>query len=348
MRKGSFLGIIAFVLFLVAGFAAYKVFGPTVSVTAKTEYFYLTSGKSADEAIQELKEQNFIGETMWANWVKAAFKFNTAKPGRYSFPSGTSLFSIIRKLKNGQQSLVKLTIIKERTKELLAGKIGNKLDTEIDSLDMIQFFNSNDSLANFHVDSNTFIGLVLPYNYDLKWNDSPRKIVEKFKKSYDEYWTPERKEKASKKGLTPMQVSIMASIIEEESNKKQDRLNIASTYLNRLKIGMKLQADPTAKFVTRNFNLGRITYEHLALQSPYNTYLHAGLPPGPICTPSFDAIECVLNAPKTDYLYFVASYKFDGSTIFTSNYEDHTKFVNLFHKEQNRRADSLKRLRENP
>jgi UPF0755 protein len=185
----------------------------------------------------------------------------------------------------------------------------------------------------------------MPYNYEIKWNDSPRKIVEQFAKSYQKYWTESQTEKAKKLGLSPIQVSILASIVEEETNKKADRLKIASTYLNRLKTGMRLQADPTVKFITRDFNLGRIMNGHLALDSKYNTYKHEGLPPGPICTPSFDAIEAVLNAPKTDYLYFVASYKFDGSTIFTSNYEDHSKFVDLFHKEQNRRADSIRKLK---
>ena len=135
----------------------------------------------------------------------------------------------------------------------------------------------------------------------------------------------------------------MASIVEEETNRKNDKGNVASVYINRLKMGMRLQADPTVKFITRNFQLGRITGVHLKLESPYNTYLHEGLPPGPICTPSIESIEAVLNAPQTDYIFFVASYQFDGSTIFTSNLNDHNKYVKLFHAEQNRRADSIRK-----
>jgi UPF0755 protein len=345
MKIGKIIKYLLLLLIVVALYAAYQLFGPAVNTKTNTEYFYLKSGLSTEQAIDQLKSQGFLTDTKWASYAASALKYNLVKPGRYALPAGTSIFSIVRKLKNGNQALVKLSIIKEHTKELLAGKIGNKLDTECDSLELINFMNNNDSLASFNVDTNTVMAIVMPYNYEIKWNDSPRKIVEQFAKSYQKYWTESQTEKAKKLGLSPIQVSILASIVEEETNKKADRLKIASTYLNRLKTGMRLQADPTVKFITRDFNLGRIMNGHLALDSKYNTYKHEGLPPGPICTPSFDAIEAVLNAPKTDYLYFVASYKFDGSTIFTSNYEDHSKFVDLFHKEQNRRADSIRKLK---
>lgn len=345
MKLGKFIKYLLLLIVVIAIYTCYQFFGPAVSSRTNSEYFYLKTGLSTKQAIEQLKAQGFLTSTTWASYAATALNYNLVKAGRYSFPAGTSVFSIIRKLKNGNQALVKLSIIKERTKELLAGKIGNKLDTECDSIELISFMNSNDSLSDFNVDTNTVMTLVLPYNYELKWNDSPRKIFDQFSKSYQSYWTNSQKEKAKELGLTPTQVSILASIVEEETNKKSDRPKIASTYLNRLKIGMRLQADPTVKFITRNFNLGRIMSGHLALNSNYNTYKHEGLPPGPICTPSFEAIEAVLNAPETNYLYFVASYKFDGSTIFTSNYEDHSKFVDLFHKEQNRRADSIRKIR---
>ena len=183
----------------------------------------------------------------------------------------------------------------------------------------------------------------MPYTYELNWSSSAGKIMQQFHTAFKKFWTAERKAKAGKLNLTPLQVVILASIVDEETLRKDDKYKIASVYLNRLKKDMKLEADPTAKFVTRNFALGRITGSHLKLQSPYNTYLNKGLPPGPICTPSIESIEAVLDAPETDYIFFVASYKFDGTTIFTSNYPDHTRYVKLFHAEQNRRADSLKK-----
>ena len=211
---------------------------------------------------------------------------------------------------------------------------------------MIQFLGNNDSLKKFGVDTNTVIAIIMPYTYQVMWNSTPEKIFQQFYIAYKKFWNTERKIKADSLYLSPLQVSTLASIVEEETNRSSDKGNVASTYLNRLRIGMKLQADPTVKFVTRNFQLGRIMGSHLKLNSPYNTYLNAGLPPGPICTPSVESIDAVLNAPKTEYLFFVASHKFDGSTIFTTNFADHTKFVKLFHAEQNRRADSLRKLKD--
>jgi UPF0755 protein len=164
-------------------------------------------------------------------------------------------------------------------------------------------------------------------------------MLQRMHTRYQQFWDSARTKKAFEKGLTPLQVSVLASIVEEETNRKDDRYKIASTYLNRLRIGMKLQADPTVKYVTRNFSLNRIMYGHLELTSPYNTYQNKGLPPGPICTPSINAIEAVLDAPQTDYLFFVASYAFDGTTLFSSNYSEHQRYVKLFHQEQ------LKRLK---
>ena len=177
----------------------------------------------------------------------------------------------------------------------------------------------------------------MPFTYSIGWAEQPRQIMERMHSRYLQFWNSERKQKATSKGLTPLQVSILASIVEEETNRQEDRYKIASTYLNRLKIGMKLQADPTVKYVTRNFKLNRIFYGHLQLSSPYNTYQNKGLPPGPICTPSIKAIEAVLDAPETDYLYFVASWKFDGTTLFSSSYAQHQAYVKLFHTEQKRR-----------
>jgi UPF0755 protein len=244
---------------------------------------------------------------------------------------------LVRMFRNGKQSYVKLSIVKERTLQQLAGKIGSRTDTRIDSLECVSYLSNNDSLRRFGVDTNTVLSIVMPFTYSIGWAETPGQILEKMNERYLQFWDSTRTKKATAKGLTPLQVSILASIVEEESNRQEDRYKIASTYLNRLRIGMKLQADPTVKYVTRNFGLNRILFGHLALNSPYNTYRFSGLPPGPICTPSVKAIEAVLEAPDTDYLYFVASYKFDGTTLFSSSYAQHQAYVKLFHAEQERR-----------
>jgi UPF0755 protein len=208
---------------------------------------------------------------------------------------------------------------------------------------MISFMNSNDSLAKFDVDTNTVMSIIMPYTYEVNWSSSPEKIVQQFYTAYKKFWNEDRKTKAAAVQLTPLQVITLASIVEEESNKKADKYNIASTYLNRIRSGMKLQADPTVKYAMKNFALKRILGVHLQTVSPYNTYMYAGLPPGPICTPTAETIDAVLDAPVTDYLFFVASYKFDGTSIFTSNLADHSRYAKMYQQELTRRMDSAKK-----
>lgn len=343
-KKKIISGVILLLLIIIAGFIGYKVIGPSVS-NKNGKFIYVKSEDNFTTVEEKLLSQKVIADKNWFRRVAGWLKFKQIKPGRYEIKNGMSLYSLVKMLRNGNHSPVKLTVVKERTREQLAGKMGRKFDTGCDSLEMTRFLSSNDSLARFEADTNTVMAIVMPYTYEINWSSSAGKIMQQFHTAYKKFWTEERKAKAGKLNLTPLQVVILASIVDEETLKKDDKYKIASVYLNRLKKDMKLEADPTAKFVTRNFALGRITGSHLKLQSPYNTYLNKGLPPGPICTPSIESIEAVLDAPETDYIFFVASYKFDGTTIFTSNYPDHTKYVKLFHAEQNRRADSLKKIK---
>jgi UPF0755 protein len=217
----------------------------------------------------------------------------------------------------------------------LADKIGSAF--ECDSLQMISFLNNNDSLISYGLDSNTAMSAVMPLTYDVKWNTTPGKLFQQFYTAYKTFWTPERKQKAEKLGLTPIGVSTLASIIDEETNSAIDRPKIASVYLNRISLGMPLQADPTLKFALKNFGLKRLLNEHKEVVSPYNTYSNKGLPPGPICTPQIETIDAVLDSPKTDYLYFVANSDFSGNSIFTTNLTDHMKYARLYQQELNKR-----------
>lgn len=342
MSKRKIISGVILLLLIIAGYIGYKTLGPSVS-NKNGKFIYIKSEDNFSVVEEKLLNQKVIADKNWFRRVAGWLKFKQIKPGRYEIKNGMSLYSLVKMLRNGNHSPVKMTIVKERTREQLAGKMGRKFDTGCDSLEMIHFLSSNDSLARFEVDTNTAMAIIMPYTYELNWSSSAGKIMQLFHTAYKKFWTAERKAQAGKLNLTPLQVVILASIVDEETLRKDDKYKIASVYLNRLKKDMKLEADPTAKFVTRNFALGRITGSHLKLQSPYNTYLNKGLPPGPICTPSIESIEAVLDAPETDYIFFVASYKFDGTTIFTSNYPDHTRYVKLFHAEQNRRADSLKK-----
>ena len=324
------------VLCLGAIWTGWGIFGPTVN-DQQASYFYLPNSVNTEDLIRQLEQDSMVSTTRWARLLLKMGNIHHVKAGRYKINKGMSVFQLIKNLKNGKQSTVKLVINKVRTKEELAGLVGEKIDSKTDSIEMLSYLRDNDSLASFSVDTNQVLSIVMPLTYEISWAESPRQITKRFYQSWTQFWTSENIEKANKKGLNPLKVSTLASIGEEETNNKEDRFKIASTYLNRLKIGMKLQADPTVKYVTRNFKLNRIMYGHLSLNSPYNTYQNAGLPPGPICTPSIHSMQAVLDAPQTDFLFFVASWKFDGTTIFTSTYKDHQRYVKLFHDEQMKR-----------
>ena len=178
-------------------------------------------------------------------------------------------------------------------------------------------------LAAYNVNSNTFLTTVIPNTYSIYWNTAPQKIFDKLHSEKEKFWNKDRLNKAKALNLTPEEVYTMASIVEEETNKEHDKGLIASVYLNRISAGIKLQADPTVKFAMKNFALKRIFFKHLTFDSPFNTYRNTGLPPGPICTPSVKTIDAVLNAPKTNYIYFVAKPDWSGLSNFTHSDVEH-------------------------
>jgi UPF0755 protein len=333
MKKKIILGIIG-LLILVAVFIAWKFFGPAVSVKTDS-YLYIKTGSTYQDVQHELTKNNFLRSTLWFRTASKIIGFKNIKPGRYKLTDGMSMLNLVRMLNNGQQWPVNFVITKIRTKENLAAKTGAAF--ECDSLQMIHFLNNTDSLQPYGLDSNTVMAAAMPYTYEIKWNTTPGKIFRQLYTAYKVFWTPERKQKADSLHLTPAEVSTLASIMDEETNEPADRPNMASVYLNRIAKGMPLQADPTLKFAMKNFGLRRILNEHKEVQSPYNTYMNKGLPPGPICTPATETIDAVLNSPKTGYLYFVANSDFSGTHIFTTNYDDHMKYARLYQQELNKR-----------
>ena len=335
-KTARFILILVLILVL---FAAWKVFGP--SVTAPEEKFlYIKTGATFGQVKDDLVSKKIIASSRWFDWVAGAMKFNSVKAGKYEIKKSMSLFELIRVLKNGKQTPVKLVITKLRLKEDLARKLGQQF--EFDSLAAIQFLTNNDSLKNFGVDSNTVMAVVMPDTYSFFWNSSPEKVYQKLFDHWQKFWNDERKKKASLIQLDPIRVSTLASIVDEEVNLKTEKEKIASVYLNRLHKNMQMESCPTVKYALRDFALTRLYYKHLKVQSPYNTYENKGLPPGPICTPQPETIDIVLNAPQTDYLYFVANSDFSGTHIYSTNYADHLKFAKKFAEAQDKQ-DSIRK-----
>ncbi|MEO5941987.1 MAG: endolytic transglycosylase MltG [Ferruginibacter sp.] len=324
-----------FLVLIVGAYAAWCVFGPTVSAPAN-KYLFVRTGSTYEQVKSQLLNENIISHGFFFDKIAKQVKYNmNVKAGRYEIKNGSSLINLVRMLKSGNQSPVRLVINKLRTKEDLAQKIGNNF--ECDSTEVINFLTNNDSLNSFGLDTNTVMTAVIPNTYLFQWNSSFKKLFVRLKDEQEKFWTPERTGKAQAKNLTTAQVYTMASIVEEETNKAEDKGLIASVYMNRIDKGMRLEADPTVKYAMRNFGLKRILHGHLAYVSPYNTYLNKGLPPGPICTPSTKTIDAVLDAPSTTYLYFVAKPDFRGYSNFASSYPEHL----LYAKAYQRALDSL-------
>jgi UPF0755 protein len=330
MKKKIVLLTLA-MLILCLAFSIWEVFGSATAFAGDKYFLYIRTGMNYEEVVHSLEENSVVKNISFFKWLAHRFDYPTnIKAGKYEIKKGESLFSIMRQLRNGKQISVNLIITKLRTKEDLAALIGRHF--ECDSTAMMAFLENNDSLKAYNLDSNTIMTAVFPNTYAYFWNTTPSRIFRKFIAAYHQYWTVEKQQLAAGQKLTPTSAYILSSIIEEETNKNDDKGKIASVYINRLNKGMKLSADPTIKYAMRNFELKRVYQKYLFIESPYNTYTHTGLPPGPICTPSEQTMDAVLNAPRTNYLYFVAKPDFSGYSNFSENFEQHLKYAKAYQK----------------
>jgi UPF0755 protein len=268
------------------------------------------------------------------------------KAGKYEIRAGMSLMNILKMLRNGRQIPVNLVITKLRTREDLAGMIGRKF--ECDSASFMRFFNNTDTLRSYGLDTNTAMTMVFPNTYTYYWNTTPSRIFRKMEIAAQAYWTPARLQEASAHNLNRVTAYILASIVEEETTRREDKPKIASVYINRISTGMRLAADPTVKFALRRFDLKRVYEKYLLVESPYNTYLNAGLPPGPICTPSMESMDAVLNAPETKFYYFVAKPDFSGYSNFAETYKEHLKNAKEYQKALDEEMRIGQQLKANP
>jgi UPF0755 protein len=329
-KKIVFVSLFAGVL--VGLFIGWRFFMGNTRFTEKSKFLYIRTGHANyGEVYQSIADSNFINNPSAFNFVAKQMDVATKlRPGKYEIKKGMSLYEIAKMLRNGRQSPVNLVITKLRTKEQLAGMIGRRF--ECDSLSMIRFLTNTDSLKEFKLDSNTVMTAVFPNTYTYLWNTTPGTIFSKLYAEYEKVWTPERKQLAQQRGLTPATAYTLASIIEEETTLKEDKGKMASVYMNRINKGIRLGADPTVKFALRDFSLKRIYEKHTSVESPYNTYRNFGLPPGPICTPSLETVDEVLHSPPTNYLFFVAKSDFSQRHVFTESYAEHLKYAKEYHK----------------
>jgi len=321
---------------LLAAVGAWVVFGSGTTFLQKQKVLLIYPGNTNEKALTLLLQKEEIVNNLWAFKLIASQLgvWQKIMPGRYEILRGESLFTLAKKLKNNQQSPVKLVINKLRLPADLAKIVAQHFMA--DSLSTIQFLTNPDSIAQFNVDTNTLMTMVIPNTYNVYWTTPVNEILTRLNKEKNTFWDKnERLQKAAAMSLTPVQVYTIASIVEEETNKNDEKGNVASVYINRYNKGMPLGADPTIKFALKDFKMKRIYFKDLMVQSPYNTYRNKGLPPGPICTPSVKTIDAVLSAPATDYLFFVAKSDFSGYHSFSENFAEHKRKAAEYQKALN-------------
>lgn len=254
--------------------------------------------------------------------------------GSYAVKSGDRAIDVARRLKNGWQTPVRVTFNNVRTLEQMAQKLCKNLEITPE-----QFLDACDKeLESMGYGKPERLAAFLPDTYEFYWTANPDHVLVKLNDAALRFWTDDRKAKAAALGLSPMQVATLASICEEETAKADELPKVARLYLNRLQRGMLLQADPTVKFAVGDFTLRRILSKHLAVESPYNTYLHTGLPPGPIRMPSKAALDAVLNAPAHNYIYMCAKEDFSGYHNFATDLATHNANARRYHQALNKRG----------
>lgn len=259
----------------------------------------------------------------------------TFKPGHYVLKPGMSIIEVARMLKLGLQTPVRVTFNNVRIPAQLAGKLARQIDA--DSAAILRAITSEKLAGELGFDSVTLFSMFIPDTYEFYWTVSPEELVRRMKREYDRFWTAERDAKRMRCGLSRLEVTTLASIVCEETRKTDEMPRIAGVYINRLRRGIPLQADPTVKYAMQDFGLRRILHRHLKTQSPYNTYVNKGLPPSPICMPGRNAIDAVLDFEKHDYIFFCARPSFDGYHNFARTLREHNTNARAYSTELNRR-----------
>ena len=259
----------------------------------------------------------------------------STRHGAYKIEENMSPYDSYNLLAKGAQHPIMAVVNGARGIDILGQRFSNRLDFSPDSLKLAL---ENDSLLkHYGLKPEEALALFIDDSYEVYWNVTPQKLIEKIGSHYKKIWNEERLNKAKSLGLTPPQVITLASIVDEETNKADEKPQVARLYLNRLKTGMKLQADPTVKFALGDFSLRRIRAEHLKVESPYNTYRVTGLPPGPIRTVTVKDIDAVLNSPQHDFVYMCAKEDFSGYHNFAKDYATHMQNARKYQKALNRR-----------
>jgi len=325
------------VLFLlITGKLLWWIFSPSVVIeNSKDSYINISTGSEYEDVQKIVVDRGLVKNIKAFNWVAKRKNYsNFIHPGHYEFEDGMNNNDIINLLRSGTQTPVNLIFNNIRSLERLSSIVAGQI--EADSSEIIDLLLDENYISQFKFSHETVMGAFIPNTYEFYWNTSASGFVERMIGEYEKFWNKERKDKATAKSLTIKQVGVLASIVDGETVRETEKSRIAGVYLNRLKKGIRLQADPTIIFAIGDFSRNRVLKADLQVDSPYNTYRYAGLPPGPISVPSVSGIDAVLNAEDHSFLYFCARADMSGYHHFSKSLREHNRYAYKYRQALNK------------
>ena len=333
--KKTLLSIFVVALVVGAGVATWGIISFKGNAVKQESELYISKRIDYEALMDSVKPRigHHFAFDMYAERLNLKESF---KPGHYLLEDGMDVIEIVRMLKLGLQSPVNVTMNNVKIPAQLAGKLSKQIDA--DSVEIVKVLTDKKLADKLGFSSPlTMFSIFLPNTYEFYWTVTPEEFVERMYKEYKRFWENGRDEKRKRTKLNRVEVMTLASIVYEETRKTDEMPRVAGVYMNRLRTGMPLQADPTIKYAMQDFGLRRILNRHLKYPSPYNTYINKGLPPSPICMPSIEAIDAVLNFEKHEYIFFCARPTFDGYHNFAKNYSEHLRNARAYQAELNKR-----------
>lgn len=326
-----FLLVFSILLSSFAFYAYQIIYSPNILVDKKDKLLVIEKGETFKSLQDKLKKGKYVEDLVSFSFLSKLMDFDTnMKPGRYELKSNMTNVEAIRLLRSGRQQPVNVTFNNVRLISQLPEKITANLaisPAEFDAA-LAKFIDQNEYGFNAY----NIISMFIPNTYEVYYDVSPEGLIDRMHQEYERFWNDQRLKEAKDIGLTPLEVSTMASIVQAESIKKDESKTIAGLYMNRLNKGIPLQADPTLVFASGDFGLKRVLNEHKEIDSPYNTYLNKGLPPGPINMPTIHSIDAVLNYKHHNYLYMCAKEDFSGYHNFASTLREHINNANRYQR----------------
>lgn len=315
----------------------HKAFAPNVNITNGEDItFYIHTGDSIDDIMCEINELNILKSKSTFKWtIKKKNYANNIKPGKYTIKHRMSNNELVNLLRSGRQTPVNLTFNNIRTLDQFAERISDQL--ELSSSELLEYINDPEVQNRFGFNKYTINCMFIPNTYEFYWNTSVEQFVNRMHNEYNNFWNKKRTYRLKSINMSKVEVITLASIVNEETTKSEEKTTIAGVYLNRLEKGIRLQADPTVIYAVGDFNIRRVLKKHYKIDSPFNTYRNDGLPPGPICLPEISSIDAVLNYEKHKYLYFCAKPDFSGYHNFARTLKEHNRNAEVYRRELNKR-----------